>query len=181
MNETLKTIADRRSIRAYESTPIPENDLQTILTAGLQAPSGMNRQQWHFTAITNPQLLEEFNAGQSMMPSLTYGAPALILITAPKNSAEMGTPESAFAHGKSNGVNCGIVVQNMALAAWSLGYGNVILGMPGAVFEGEQGPYFMEKFGIPEGHEFVIGLAVGKTVKSKDVHKLHPEKITIIR
>lgn len=39
----------------------------------------------------------------------------------------------------------------------------------------------LKKLGIPEGYEFVIALGVGKALKSKDAHELHPEKITIIR
>ncbi|MDO4356600.1 MAG: nitroreductase [Clostridia bacterium] len=177
MNHTLQTIADRRSIRAYEPTPVADADLRAIMNAALQSPSGMNRQPWHFTVVTDRALLDEFDAAHDPNASLTYRAPAVIFVTVPVNRAELSNSADAYVCGRDRGIDCGIAVQNMALAAWSLGYGNVILGMPRAVFEGERGPEFMERFGIPEGHEFIIALAVGKAAKGKDAHELHPEKV----
>ncbi|MDO4356599.1 MAG: nitroreductase [Clostridia bacterium] len=169
MNEVLKTISDRRSIRAYDPTPIPEADLQAIMTAALEAPTARNLQPWHFSVVTNRALLDEFDDALNPEKSVTYKAPAVIFITAPVD-------RSFFVK-----VDCGIAVQNMALAAWSLGYGSVILGMPRMVFTGEKAAYFNEKFEIPEGHEFIIALSVGKALASKDAHEQHPEKISYIR
>lgn len=55
---TLETIAARRSIRKFKDTPIEEDDLQTILTAGIQAPSGKNRQPWRFVVVKGDQRTE---------------------------------------------------------------------------------------------------------------------------
>ena len=41
MNETLKTLMERRSVRSYKEEQVPENILQQILEAGEYAPSGM--------------------------------------------------------------------------------------------------------------------------------------------
>ncbi len=169
MNEVMKTISERRSIRAYDPAPIPEADLQAILTAALEAPSARNLQPWHFSVVTNRALLDEFDAALDPEHSVTYKAPAVIFISAP-------IERSFFAK-----IDCGIAVQNMALTAWSLGYGNVILGAPRQVFIGGKGAYFNEKLDIPEGYEFIIGLAVGKALASKDAHEQHPEKISFIR
>jgi nitroreductase len=48
---TLNAIAERRSIRKFKDTPIPDETLQTILMAGMQAPSGKNRQPWRFIVV----------------------------------------------------------------------------------------------------------------------------------
>ena len=48
---TLEAIAARRSIRKFKETPIPEKMLQTILKAGIQAPSACNRQPWRFVIV----------------------------------------------------------------------------------------------------------------------------------
>ncbi len=48
---TLDAIAARRSIRKFKDTPIPDNLLQTVLTAAAQAPSGKNRQPWRFVVV----------------------------------------------------------------------------------------------------------------------------------
>ena len=61
MNEILKTIKSRRSVRAYTEQQISQEDLSTILEAATYAPSGMGLQTWHFTAIQNGAVLEELN------------------------------------------------------------------------------------------------------------------------
>jgi nitroreductase len=48
---TLDAIAARRSIRKFKSDPLPDEALQAILTAAVQAPSGKNRQPWHFVVV----------------------------------------------------------------------------------------------------------------------------------
>lgn len=61
MNEVLKAIKSRRSVRAYTAQQISQEDLNAILEAATYAPSGMNYQTWHFTAIQNATVLEELN------------------------------------------------------------------------------------------------------------------------
>jgi len=48
---TLETIAARRSIRRFKAGPLPDGTLEKILAAGIQAPSGHNRQPWRFTVV----------------------------------------------------------------------------------------------------------------------------------
>lgn len=48
---TLEAIAARRSIRKFKDTPLPDDLLQKILIAGIQAPSGKNRQPWRFVVV----------------------------------------------------------------------------------------------------------------------------------
>lgn len=169
VNEVLNTIEERRSIRAYEPTPIPEGDLQTIMTAALQSPSARNIQPWHFSVITNRALLDEFDDALNPERPVTYKAPAVVVISAP-------IERSFFAK-----IDCGIAVQNMALAAWSLGYGSVILGAPKIVFDGDRCDEFKQKFDIPADHEYIIGIAIGKAAGTKEAHELHPEKISWIK
>jgi nitroreductase len=49
---TLEAIAKRRSIRKFKDTPIPDDALQTILTAASQAPSAKNRQPWRLVVVS---------------------------------------------------------------------------------------------------------------------------------
>jgi nitroreductase len=48
---TRDAIAARRSVRRVKDTPVPDEALQAILTAGTQAPSGKNRQPWRFVVV----------------------------------------------------------------------------------------------------------------------------------
>ncbi len=47
----------RRSIRKFEDTPVPEEDIKDFIRAASTAPSGCNSQCWHFVAVTNPKLI----------------------------------------------------------------------------------------------------------------------------
>jgi nitroreductase len=55
---TLEAIAGRRSIRRFKSDPLPDEVLEKILTAGIQAPSGKNRQPWRFVVVTGDKCVE---------------------------------------------------------------------------------------------------------------------------
>ena len=48
---TIEAIAERRSIRRFKDTNIPDGIIVKILNAGIQAPSGKNRQPWHFVVV----------------------------------------------------------------------------------------------------------------------------------
>ena len=77
-------------------------------------------------------------------------------------------------------MDCGIAVENMALAAEGLGVGSVILGMPKAAFAGEKGDAFRKRLACPEGYDFVIALALGYSTDTTDAHGLREEKISRI-
>jgi nitroreductase len=55
---TLDSIAARRSIRKFKDTPIPDEILQTVLTAAIQAPSGKNRQPWRYVIVKGERRIE---------------------------------------------------------------------------------------------------------------------------
>ena len=56
MNETLRTMESRRSIRSYKPDPIPDDVLREILQAGLDAPSGRNCQSPIIIVITDTSM-----------------------------------------------------------------------------------------------------------------------------
>ena len=55
---TLDAIAARRSIRKFKDTPIPDEMLNCILEAAIQAPSGKNNQPWRFIVVKGDQRAE---------------------------------------------------------------------------------------------------------------------------
>ena len=61
MNQVIQTILKRRSIRKYHNKPVKKSDIETILQAGIFAPTGADAEPWHLTAITNLAYLEELN------------------------------------------------------------------------------------------------------------------------
>ncbi|MDD4080918.1 MAG: nitroreductase family protein, partial [Eubacteriales bacterium] len=76
---------------------------------------------------------------------------------------------------------CGIAVYGMALAAEALGLGSVILGLPRDAFASANRAELERALHFPEGHGFVIAIALGHPADEKAPHEKHPEKINIIR
>ena len=114
MNETIKVLTTRRSVRKYKSDPVPENVLDEILKAGEYAPTGMGQQSPIIIVITDPEVRAEVSelnaeiAGMSGDPF--YGAPVILLVAAKKRPTDVydGT----------------CVISNLMNAAWSLGVGS---------------------------------------------------------
>ena len=119
--DTIETIMKRRSIRKYKTDEIPPADLDKILESGRQAPSAANRQPWHFVVVRDKELKRKVAAacsGQNWM------ADAHVIL------AGIGNPNASRG---SKGrfwyeVDVSIAMQNMILAATSLGYGTCWIG-----------------------------------------------------
>lgn len=164
MNETLKTIAARYSCRSYTGEAVAKEKVEAIALAAVQSPSGMNKQPWKIVVIQDKALIDEMDAAlmgklaaqedkaayERMMArggKVFYNAPCMFVI-----AKETGTD-----------LDCGIVSENIALAASSLGLGNVICGMAGMVFTTENGEKFKTQI-IPAGYEFGVAVLVGEAV-----------------
>ena len=68
-NETMQSIMNRRSYKLFDGKPIDDDALDTIVTAGLYAPTGMNRQPWHFTVIRSKEMLERVGEARRSLPA----------------------------------------------------------------------------------------------------------------
>jgi len=75
MNETIKSILARRSFKAFKSDPIGDDILETIIEAGKYAPTGMNRQSWHFTVVKSEAGKEMFKSAVQAMQKKGRGKP----------------------------------------------------------------------------------------------------------
>ena len=137
----------------------------------------MNRQEIRFSVVSgdNP-VLEELDEekrrlrGQEKQPhNFYYEAPVLIFLSA----------EDGFKWSK---VDAGIAVQNMVLAAESLGLGTLIIGCVYDALHGEKKEYFSRALQIPEGFSFEIAVAVGHKAEDKIPHEYDFEKqVTVIK
>jgi nitroreductase len=61
VNEVLRVIASRRSVRAYLPDQVPEEALKAVLTAAAYAPSGQNAQPWFLTVLQHPTAISRVN------------------------------------------------------------------------------------------------------------------------
>ncbi len=124
-NETIDLILDRRSVRNFQATPIADELLSLIVECGIHAPSARNRQNWHFTVVTNLEMVEKIHQmTQKGMESrgikidandhVFYHAPVVVIV-------------SSLLEGFSE-LNAGCAVENMAIAAKSFGIDSCIVG-----------------------------------------------------
>ncbi len=162
MNEVLKVIEQRSSIRKYKEETPPEEIINAIIKAGLQGPTANNKQEVHISVLKRGnkalgKLAAEVSALSGREGPFHYNAPVVFMLSADKDLF-------------FGSVDAGIACQNMVLAAESLGLGSVILGMPWRVMGGEMKDYFNEKFCFPENYEFKIALAVGYKDTEKAPH-----------
>ena len=181
MNETLNTIAQRYSCRAYDGRLPEKSKLEAIALAAVQSPSGMNRQPWQIVVITNKEFIDEmddegmrilaeaedkstYERFMSRGGKLYYNAPCMFLIL-----KKPGTD-----------LDAGIVSENIALAASSLGLGNVICGMAAIPFNGPNGEIYKKKTGFSDGWEFGMAVLIGFAEKTGAPHEPDMSKICFI-
>lgn len=171
-NAVLQAIADRRSIRGYEPGRLSPEHVEALVLAAEQAPTARNSQIWHFSVVQDTALIAEINGeiGKNAGRPGTdffYGAPLAIFISA--------DPQSRYA-----GLDSGIAVENIALAAHALGLGSVILGMPREAFAGDRREEFERALRFPAGYEFQIAIAVGVPTMTKEAHEILPGRVDYI-
>jgi nitroreductase len=116
--DLVEGIHTRRSIRQFTEKPVAREQLIEIIKAGTWAPSGRNNQPWRFVIITDPGLRGEL-AGHTKYSAVIEGAPACVAVFADR---------SAMYSDVKDHQSMGACIQNMLLAAHSLGLGAVWLG-----------------------------------------------------
>ena len=124
-NETMQSILARRSYKVFDSRPIGDEELDTIVTAGLYAPTGMNRQPWHFTVIKSKEMLDRVGEARAQLPPPPPppGAPAG-MAQPPMGDPMRNAPVLILVSAKDEGmapIDCCLAMENMFIAAASLG------------------------------------------------------------
>jgi nitroreductase len=109
----------RRSVRKFSTKPVNEKDVETVLKAGMQAPSANNNQPWHFIVLRSRQILDEIPKVHPYA-AMVAEAPVAILVCGVPTEAR--TPAYVA-------VDCSAATENMLLAAHALGLGAVWVGI----------------------------------------------------
>ena len=142
MNEAIRTLLERRSIRAYTEQQVPDGLLDAVLEAGLYAASGMNTQGVRLVAVRDREtrdLLSKLNAavmGTDRDPF--YGAPCVVVVLADPEIYGGWVEDGALALG------------NMMNAAHALGLGSCWIHRARQVFDSPEGKALLKKWGLPE-------------------------------
>lgn len=147
MNETMKTLLNRRCVRGYKAAQITDEELSAVLEAGKYAPSGANRQSAKFIVVQDAETLKVISrmnqaiAGADSDPY--YGAPTVILVLADRATT---TPVE----------DASLAVGNMLNAAYSLGLGSCWVHRTRQMFESDEGKALLRKWGV-EGDYLGVG------------------------
>jgi nitroreductase len=140
--DTLTAIAARRSIRRFKDDPIPGEKLEAILRAASRAPSGKNRQPWHFTVVRadkRPEMIRAMREGIEASKArgmdergaewtlkIMEGAPVTVFVFNPEGHQPWLHHD--IGHMFQDVVDiqsAGAAIQNMLLAAQDLGLGSL--------------------------------------------------------
>ncbi len=184
MNDIIKNIKERRSTRKFKEEQIKDEELQVIIEAGIYAPSAHNQQPWHFTVIQNKDIISEINKeskkvmkdcndrwitkiGNNDKFDIHYNAPTVILVSGKKDCYSPLVDSSA-------------AIQNMLLAAESIGIGSCWIGLSKFCLSQEDK---VEKLNIPNGYEphYTIALGYKALDKNQNAPKRNKDVVTYIR
>lgn len=187
--DAVQVILSTGTTQAFTADEVAEDDLNTILTAGLSATSAINQQPWYFVVVTNQDVMNEISG------SVSFGGAAPVAAAdesaAPADDASSGESASS---GASSGApaasasakaslgdspvaiiiymdestaspnasfDCGLACQNMVIAASALGYGTKIVSSPTIALNGDNHDALCEKLGVDPSLNAVAVLLIG--------------------
>lgn len=154
MNEIIKAMEERRSIRKFKANIPPKDDISQIVEAGLYAANGMGKQATITIAVTNKELRDKIaNANRKVMGKEEgfdpfYGAPVILIVLSPKDW-------------RNRVYDGSLVMGNMMLAAHSLGLGSIWIHRAKEEFEQAEWQKFLADLGIEGEWEGIGHCAVG--------------------
>ncbi len=154
MNEIIKAMEERRSIRKFKPEMPKKEDLQQIVEAGLYAANGMGRQATITVAVTNKELRDKLSAinckigGWDESVDPFYGAPAILIVLAEKDW-------------RNRVYDGSLVMGNMMLAAHSLGLGSIWIHRAKEEFEMPEYQQLLKELGVEGEWEGIGHCAVG--------------------
>jgi nitroreductase len=139
--DVFEAIQKRKSVRSYESTPVPKETLAKLLEAARMAPSARNMQPWHFIVVTDSEKRKELSKG--IYAKFLANVPVVIVAC-----GDMKASPDWYA------VDTSLALENMVLAATGEGLGTCCVGS----FDESQ---VKKLLGIPENFGVIALLAVG--------------------
>ena len=141
MNEALNNLLTRRSVKTYKSDQIKPEQLEAILEAGMNAPSGMNAQSATMVVLQDEKTIRKvakLNADVIETDKDTfYGAPTVIIVFADSD-------RNTYIEDGS------LVMGNLMNAAHAIGVSSCWIHRAKEVFETKEGKELKEKWGIRE-------------------------------
>lgn len=154
MNEIIKAMEERRSVRKFKADMPAKEDVEQIIEAGLYAANGRGKQATVTIAVTNKELRDKISAANCKIGGWDegfdpfYGAPVILIVLADKN-CRTGIYDGS------------LVMGNMMLAAHSLGLGSIWIHRAKEEFEMPEFQQLLKDLGIEGQWEGIGHCAVG--------------------
>jgi nitroreductase len=180
MNDTLKSIYERRAVRKYKEQPVDNKLIDEIIAAGRMAPSALNQQVWKFYVVTDAEEIKRLSfsiaqVAENYFP-LSHGidiskvddlifhhAPVVIFITAPKNN-DWGS------------LDVGMCSQNMMLAARSLGLDSCPIGFAKFLHMTDK----LSELGISNTEQIQLAIIFGYADEKPELHERKTDNVKFI-
>lgn len=173
-NVVIETIMSRRSVRDYLPQPVGRDTMEVITKCGINAPNGMNRQPWEIRVVNDGELIANMTkafvkadpkrAADSNMRNMFRNAPTVVFIAAENNSQ----------------LDCGLLGENMILAAWSMGIGSCCLGGPVAFLKSEAAAEYLKQLDFSEGYELVYAIGFGYPAEKPEAKPRDESKVKFL-
>ena len=183
----VELVSNIATTQYFTDEPVDSDDMETILMAGINTPSAMNQQPWHFSVITDTAVLQQIS--EEMHSGMGFGAPpdgaempADAELPEGFDMAEGGGPVGgetaavgnvskagiadaplviAISCKEGSELDAGLACQNMSVTAQLLGYGTKIISSPTIAVNGEKQADYRALLGIPEEQTAVAFLLIG--------------------
>ena len=177
-NAVIEAIMSRRSIRVYKDTPVEREKLQRFAECGVNAPNAMNAQNWNVRIIDSKEYIDgvteiykaanpEAVQRDPNFKNMFRNAPAVIAVAAPQ--------------GGFSSIDCGLLGENIMLAAHSLGLGTCCLGGPVRFLSSnaDAKPY-LDRLKLDDGYELLYLIAVGYPDEAPEARPRNLDKIRFV-
>ena len=173
-NETIETIMARRSIRKYKADVVERGKLKAIMECGINAPNGQNKQSWEVRVVDNPEVMNDIkqimiDAYDEKVVGCFRGAPVMVFI-----ARDLSYDFSAY--------DCGLMAENMMLAAQALGIGSICLGSPVRLINDNPAcAPILERLGFSEGYELSLCIGLGYADEAPEAKPRDKGKVLFVR
>lgn len=171
----VETIMARRSVRVYKQEPVKREEMDIILKCGINAPSAMNQQPWELRVVSDQELL------MAMTEASVANNPDKEEILK-KGNMFRNAPTVVFIANKAGGgqLDCGLLGENMMIAAEAMGIGTCAQGGPTSFLRTPEGAPFLEKLGFSEGYELLYAISFGYKDEFPDAKPRDDAKIKYV-
>ena len=171
-NAIIKAINERKSTKGYLDTMPSDEDISTVINAGLRAASGRNMQAPIIVAVTNKEIRDKLSQANAAIMGAEndpfYGAPAVLVVLSRKKA-------HTYIYDGS------LTLGNMMLAAQSIGLGSCWVHRAREVFEKPEWKEWLVSIGVTEEVEGIGNLILGYPAKEAEVKPVNEGRVFYVK